>query len=184
MRTGENNSQRTLCCALLLAAWTFAAEPAAASEVEELSDIETPSLRKLASVQVKTAAVKKTKVKSWAEKQKEKEEAKLDMLKKYVGKFSRGSRDEYFEFYLSPTVKFTLRGRYVGTGAKFNYSYDITRIDPADEAIRFKVKGKPYRGRRIDESLEVIYPNGKKRYCPKLTPPLQAGTLYIRTPEK
>lgn len=90
-------------------------------------------------------------------------------LLRYVGRFGCEGADRVFEFYLSTKKKGKLRGRYLGTG-KYHFSFDLTKIELTSKGILFTLKGKRHRGRRIDESLEVTYPNGKKQYCPLLKP--------------
>lgn len=86
----------------------------------------------------------------------------------FIGIYKRDD-DEFIEFYISRESKYTwFRGRFFGIG---KYDYEFATSDlvfHSDGSISFKVKGKPYKARRIDESLELTLPNGTKRYCPRL----------------
>ncbi len=86
----------------------------------------------------------------------------------FVGTYKRGD-DEFIEFYISKESKYTwFRGRFFGIG-KYDYEFAASDIEfNLDGTISFKIKGKPYRARRIDESLELILPDGTKRYCPRV----------------
>jgi hypothetical protein len=86
----------------------------------------------------------------------------------FIGTYKRGD-DEFIEFYISKESKYTwFRGRFFGIG-KYDYEFAASDIEfNLDGTISFKIKGKPYRARRIDESLELILPDGTKRYCPRL----------------
>lgn len=86
----------------------------------------------------------------------------------FIGTYKRGD-DEFIEFYISKASKYTwFCGRFFGIG---KYDYEFATSDLAfnsDGSISFKVKGKPYTARRIDESLELTFPDGSKRYCPRI----------------
>ncbi len=86
----------------------------------------------------------------------------------FIGIYKRGN-DEFIEFYISKESKYTwFRGRFLGIG-KYDYEFAASDIEfNLDGTISFKIKGKPYRARRIDESLELTMPDGTKRYCPRL----------------
>lgn len=86
----------------------------------------------------------------------------------FVGIYKRGD-DEFVEFFISKESKYAwFRGRFFGVG-KYDYEFAISDLEfNADGSISFKVKGKPYKARRIDESLELTFPDGAKRYCPRL----------------
>jgi len=87
----------------------------------------------------------------------------------FLGQFSRGDLNEYFEFYLAPKSDIRLlRGRYAGTG-EYSYSFALTSMHVFDDGtISFKVKGRRYCAERIGDSLAVLYPNGMIRYCPMI----------------
>ncbi len=95
----------------------------------------------------------------------------------FVGTYKRGN-DEFVEFFISKESKYTwFRGRFFGIG---KYDYEFAASDIAfndDGTISFRVKGKPYRARRIDESLELTLPDGTKRYCPRLQNQAAQATL-------
>ncbi len=86
----------------------------------------------------------------------------------FIGAYKRDD-DEFIEFYISKESKYTwFRGRFFGIG---KYDYEFATSDlvfNSDGSISFKVKGKPYKARRIDESLELTLPDGTKRYCPRV----------------
>jgi hypothetical protein len=86
----------------------------------------------------------------------------------FIGTYKRGD-DEFIEFLISKASKYTwFRGRFFGIG---KYDYEFAASDIAfnsDGSIFFKVKGKSYKARRIDESLELTLPDGTKRYCPRV----------------
>ncbi len=86
----------------------------------------------------------------------------------FIGTYKRGD-DEFVEFYISKVSKYSwFRGRFFGIG-KYDYEFAISDLEfNADGSISFKVKGKPYKARRVDESLELTLPDGKKQYCPRL----------------
>lgn len=86
----------------------------------------------------------------------------------FIGTYKR-AEDEFVEFYISKESKYTwFRGRFFGIG-KYEYEFAATDIEfNHDGTISFKIKGKPYRARRIDESLELTMPDGTKRYCPRV----------------
>ncbi len=86
----------------------------------------------------------------------------------FIGTYKRGD-DEFIEFYISKESKYTwFRGRFFGIG-KYDYEFAVSDLAfNSDGSISFKVKGKPYKARRIDESLELTLPDGAKRYCPRL----------------
>ncbi|MFQ3607996.1 MAG: hypothetical protein SNJ55_05125 [Chloroherpetonaceae bacterium] len=95
----------------------------------------------------------------------------------FIGTYKRGD-DEFVEFYISKESKYTwFRGRFFGIG-KYDYEFAISDlVFNSDGSIFFKVKGKPYKARRIDESLELTLPDGAKRYCPRVqTQSAQATT--------
>ncbi len=95
----------------------------------------------------------------------------------FIGTYKRGD-DEFIEFYISKESKYTwFRGRFFGIG-KYDYEFAISDLTfNSDGSIFFKVKGKPYKARRIDESLELTMPDGTKRYCPRVqTQSAQAAT--------
>lgn len=87
----------------------------------------------------------------------------------YIGQFSRGNENEYFEFYAAPKSDIRLlRGRYIGIG-EYSYSYALTSMYVFDDGtIRFKVKGRTYCAERIGDSLAVLYPNKTIHYCPMI----------------
>ncbi|KER10723.1 MAG: hypothetical protein HY22_02610 [[Candidatus Thermochlorobacteriaceae] bacterium GBChlB] len=125
------------------------------------------SLVKNAKTSEKKSSVAPTKkIPAWKI-QKEKLEREFELSKPYIGKYARGSAQEYFEFVF--TSKNKLKGYIVGTG-EFNYRYALTDLLYHDDgSIEFKIKGKPCRARRIDESLAVLHHDGQKRYYPRLT---------------
>ncbi len=86
----------------------------------------------------------------------------------FIGTYKRGD-DEFIEFYISKESKYSwFRGRFFGIG-KYDYEFAVSDLAfNSDGSISFKVKGKPYKARRIDESLELTLPDGAKRYCPRL----------------
>jgi hypothetical protein len=86
----------------------------------------------------------------------------------FIGTYKRGD-DEFIEFYISKESKYTwFRGRFYGIG-KYDYEFAISDLAfNSDGSISFRVKGKPYKARRIDESLELTLPDSTKRYCPRL----------------
>ncbi len=95
-------------------------------------------------------------------------ERERKQAKPFIGTYKRGD-DEFIEFYISKESKYTwFRGRFFGIG-KYDYEFATSDLTfNSDGSISFKVKGKPYKARRIDESLELTLPDGSKRYCPRV----------------
>jgi hypothetical protein len=88
----------------------------------------------------------------------------------FVGKYMRNADGEFFEFYLSKHGK--LKGMAQGIG-EYNYRFALTDIELLNgEQIRFKLKGKLYTARLIDDALVVTYHNGVKKYHPRVAGPL------------
>jgi hypothetical protein len=88
----------------------------------------------------------------------------------FVGRYMRNADGEFFEFYLSKQGK--LKGVAQGIG-EYNYRFALTDIELLDdEQIRFKLKGKPYTARLLDDALVVTYHNGIKKYHPRVKEPL------------
>lgn len=94
----------------------------------------------------------------------------------FVGIYKRAD-DEFVEFAIAKQAKYDwFRIRFFGVG-KYDYEFAASDIRfDGDGSIAFKIKGKPYKAKRIDESLELTLPNGSKRYCPRaLAPQRQAS---------
>ncbi len=88
----------------------------------------------------------------------------------FVGKYMRNADGEFFEFYLSKQGK--LKGVAQGIG-EYNYRFALTDIELLDsEQIRFKLKGKLYTARLLDDALVITYHNGIKKYHPRVKEPL------------
>jgi hypothetical protein len=59
------------------------------------------------------------------------------------------------------------KAKFQGTG-KFDYSFESRTLEFLENGtIQFDIKGRVYHARRIDESLELTLPDGRKQYCPK-----------------
>ncbi|MCS6989147.1 MAG: hypothetical protein NZM06_06470 [Chloroherpetonaceae bacterium] len=95
-------------------------------------------------------------------------ERERKQAERFVGVYKRGE-DEFVEFFIAKEAKYDwFRIRFFGVG-KYDYEFAASDILFQDDgAIFFKIKGKPYKARRIDESLELTLPDGSKRYCPRL----------------
>lgn len=100
---------------------------------------------------------------------------------RFIGAYKRGE-GETVEFSISKSSKYDwFRVRFIGTG-KFDYEFAASDIAfQPDGEICFRIKGKLYKAKRIDESLELTFPDGKKKYCPRLADAANAQKIASQT---
>lgn len=102
--------------------------------------------------------------------EKERRELYRKQAEPFVGRYMRNAEGEYLEFYFSKNG--LLKGIAQGTG-EYNYRFALTDIEVLnDEQLHFKLKGKLYTARRLDDALVVTYPNGVKKYHQRIEAPL------------
>jgi hypothetical protein len=147
--------------ALILALWI-----ALAPENSEATALKEPIAKSAASLAKTTTTAKIPKWKI----EKMQLERQREQAMPFIGKYMRNADGEFFEFYFSKNGK--LKGVAEGIG-EYNYRFALTDIELLDgEQIRFKLKGKPYTARLLDDALVVTYHNGVKKYHPRVAGPL------------
>jgi hypothetical protein len=147
--------------ALILALWI-----ALAPENSEATALKEPIAKSAASLAKTTTTAKIPKWKI----EKMHLERQREQAMPFIGKYMRNADGEFFEFYFSKNGK--LKGVAEGIG-EYNYRFALTDIELLDgEQIRFKLKGKPYTARLLDDALVVTYHNGVKKYHPRVAGPL------------
>jgi hypothetical protein len=145
--------------ALILALWI-----ALAPENSEATALKEPKSPASLAKSTSTAKIPKWKI------EKMQLERQREQAMPFVGKYMRNADGEFFEFYLSKHGK--LKGMAQGIG-EYNYRFALTDIELLNgEQIRFKLKGKLYTARLIDDALVVTYHNGVKKYHPRVAGPL------------
>jgi hypothetical protein len=147
--------------ALILALWI-----ALAPENSEATALKEPIAKSAASLAKTTTTAKIPKWKI----EKMQLERQREQAMPFIGKYMRNADGEFFEFYFSKNGK--LKGVAEGIG-EYNYRFALTDIELLDgEQIRFKLKGKLYTARLIDDALVVTYHDGIKKYHPRVKEPL------------
>jgi hypothetical protein len=145
--------------ALILALWI-----ALAPENSEATALKEPKSPASLAKSTSTAKIPKWKI------EKMQLERQREQAMPFIGKYMRNADGEFFEFYLSKHGK--LKGMAQGIG-EYNYRFALTDIELLNgEQIRFKLKGKLYTARLIDDALVVTYHNGVKKYHPRVAGPL------------
>lgn len=147
--------------ALILALWI-----ALAPENSEATALKEPIAKSAASLAKTTTTAK---IPKWKIEKMQLERQRKQAMP-FVGRYMRNADGEFFEFYFSKNGK--LKGVAEGIG-EYNYRFALTDIELLDgEQIRFKLKGKPYTARLLDDALVVTYHNGVKKYHPRVAGPL------------